>query len=232
MEGRGSRVRAGRGAQPSECRRALGASGGVADAHRCHEPAKSRRTPWRRTPQGEAPAREDRTVVDRIPVTTIARTILDLAEVLNLRQLRAILEQAERIRLFDLNDIEATIARNPGRRGIKPLRALLKDAVDLAPESRLALERAFLDFCKLHDIPRPHINTAVAGYEVDACWPDHRLVVELDSRTFHATRAAFERDRQKDAAVQLADYRVVRITYRELTRNPEGVASLLKSFLS
>jgi very-short-patch-repair endonuclease len=175
---------------------------------------------------------DDHTTRQGIPTTTVARTLLDLAEVLNPRQLERTLEQAERQRLLDITAIEQLMSRSPGRHGLKPLKTLLLNAaVDLAPETRSTLERAFLDLCKAHHLPRPQINVAFAGYEVDALWPDHRLVVELDGRAFHSTRAAFERDRVRDADLQLAGYRVIRVTYRRFTTDSAGVARTLRALM-
>jgi very-short-patch-repair endonuclease len=72
----------------------------------------------------------------------------------------------------------------------------------------------------------------VEGYEVDAYWPEHKLVVELDSWEFHRGRTAFERDRERDAVLQAAGYRVVRITWRRLTEHPTQTAALLKALMN
>ena len=157
----------------------------------------------------------DSTLRDGIPVTTVARTLLDLAEVLRPRQLERVVEEAERLRLFDLREVEDLCARSHGRRGIRALKAALADAIE-PPATRSELERRFLDLCRDAGLPTPSVNAAVLGYEVDALWPDARLVVELDGYGFHHGRAAFERDRARDAALQVAGYRVLRITDRHL----------------
>ena len=76
------------------------------------------------------------------------------------------------------------------------------------------------------------MNVVVAGLEVDAAWPDRRLVVELDGHTYHSTSAAFERDRERDATLALAGFRVVRITHRRLQKQPDAVAGIVRELLS
>lgn len=98
-------------------------------------------------------------------------------------------------------------------------------------EHPLRLERDFLELCRDAGIRLPRVNVMVAGYEVDAVWPDQQLIVELDSRTFHHTTAAFERDRIRDADLQLAGYRVVRLTHRRLRTEPAGVMQMLRTML-
>jgi very-short-patch-repair endonuclease len=174
----------------------------------------------------------DCTVVDGIPVTTVARTLLDLAEVITPRQLENAIEGAERRRLFDLDAINDLCGRSPGRRGRKPLKAALADYKE-PPRTRRELERLFIDVCRNGNLPRPVCNTIVNGHEVDATWPNTNLIVELDSWEFHGkTRAAFEDDRRRDAKLLLAGYRVVRLTWRRLHREPDAVAGELRALLA
>ena len=95
----------------------------------------------------------------------------------------------------------------PGRRRVTP-----------APRTRSELERAFVRFVDRHDLPPPVINGIVEGIEVDAHWPEARLIVELDSYEFHAHRKAFEDDRARDARLQAANWRTVRLTHRAMAR--------------
>ena len=130
------------------------------------------------------------------------------------------LEAAERLRVFDLQDIEAVMKRTPGRRGLRPLNRALADYRP-APDTRLELERLFYRLCRQAGLPLPAVNVVVGGLVVDAVWHHAKLVVELDSRTFHLTRAAFEQDRIRDARLQLHGYRVIRITYDASWRSPK-----------
>ena len=167
----------------------------------------------------------DRTVHLGIPVTSPARTLLDLAEVLPERQLEDALAEAEIKGLA--TDLEDVIARSPGRRGAVLLTELLDD---VAP-TRSVLEREFLTPVHDHDLPRPLINARVNGYEVDAHWPEARLIAELDGFRTHGTRRSFERDRERDAELQAAGWRVMRITFRQLRRAPGAVAARLRRAL-
>jgi Transcriptional regulator, AbiEi antitoxin/Protein of unknown function (DUF559) len=175
---------------------------------------------------------EDCTVRDGIPVTTVARTLLDLAEVVRPREVERAFDEAERLGLLDLVALEAVCRRARGRRGLKVLRPLVADRRPSMQDTRSPLERIFLPFCRDHGIPLPATNVEVAGLLVDAVWPAQRLIVELDGYEFHGkTRSAFEADRVRDATLQLAGYRVVRITWRRLEREPDAVASLLHELL-
>ena len=91
------------------------------------------------------------------------------------------------------------------------------------------LEELMLALCHDHGLPRPKVNVDVAGLEVDFVFADHRLAVEADSWTYHRTRRAFERDRERDAILARAGYRTLRFTHRQLTREPAMVADTLRS---
>lgn len=173
---------------------------------------------------------DDRARREKVPVTSVPRTLLDLAEVLRSRELARAFEEAERLRLLDLRAIDALVQRSRGRRGLRPLRHLLADLAP-APPVRSELERRFLELRHKHDLPAPAVNALVAGYEVDMVWRHERLVVELDGHAFHHTRAAFERDRRRDAALALAGYRVVRFTWLRIAREPAAVADVVKRLL-
>jgi hypothetical protein len=173
-------------------------------------------TPNRRSPKGIRVHRvrrlhpDDVAVVDGIPVTSTARTLLDLADVLPPRQLIRAIEQAERLQLFDLNAINRLLERSNGRR-VRPLRNAIAAVTGEPPRVNSDWERDLLDFCDDHDIPRPELNVIVDGYEVDALWRTKKIVVELDSYAFHRSLRAFEQDREKYADLQLAGYLVLPI---------------------
>lgn len=169
---------------------------------------------------------------DGIPVTTVARTLLDLAEVLQPRQLERVFEEAEQLRILDVRAVRQLCRRSPGRRGLRPLAALLARDHLASEDTRSELERRFIDLCRSAGLPRPAVNAVIAGFEVDAVWPSARVVVELDGFRFHRTRAAFERDRVRDAALQLAGYRVLRVTHRRLEKEPVAVAEAVRSLLA
>ena len=162
--------------------------------------------------------RQEVTARSGIPVTSVARTILDLGP----HATKAI-EEAERLQLFDLTALQAVLRMNPGRAGI-----------DLNVEPALVrndLERDFLRLCRRHGLPTPRVNTPVGDYEPDFYWPERRLIVETDGRETHATRAAFESDRARDAELTANGYRVVRFTWRQLQDEPDRIAELLRRLL-
>lgn len=170
---------------------------------------------------------DDWGVVGGIPVTAVPRTSLDLAEVLPLRQVVRVLEQAERLEVFDLNAIDALLARSRGRRGLKPLKQALAELTGEPPRTNSDWERDLLDFCDDRDIPRPELNVIVEGYLVDALWRDLKMIVELDSWAYHRSRRAFEEDRLRDATLELAGYVVRRLTWRMFEEEPEKMARLI-----
>jgi very-short-patch-repair endonuclease len=175
---------------------------------------------------------EDRSDRRGIPVTTVARTLLDLAEVLRPRELQTAFEEAERLRLFDLGAVEDIWSRSRGRRGLRPLRALVAEHRGPPPATRSELERRFIDLILKARLPPPEVNTIVEGLEVDALWRDQRLVVELDGHAYHHGRASFERDRIRDATLQLAGYRVLRVTHARLEREPKAITEAVRSLLN
>ena len=172
----------------------------------------------------------DRKIQEGIPVTGVARTLFDLAEVLNPRQLRYAWQQAERLRLLDIRQVERLCDGATGRRGVGTLRKLLADRSE-PPDVRSKLEERFPPFCDTYAIRRPAFNVAIGPYTVDALWADARLIVELDSRAFHSDPAAFEHDRARDADLQLWSYRVIRITWRRLESEPAEVARIIRTLL-
>lgn len=116
------------------------------------------------------------------------------------------------------------MARRPRATGVRRLRAVLSDYRGPA-DTRSELERAFRRFIADVGLPEPQYNVLVAGLTVDAFWPQWRLVVELDSRRYHATLSAFEGDRIRDAILQNAGLRVLRITARRLENEPAAAVS-------
>jgi very-short-patch-repair endonuclease len=173
----------------------------------------------------------ERTQIQRIPVTTIARTLLDLAEVVDEQRLRSAFEEADRLRLLEIGAVARLCARRRGRRGLRHLRPLIAAAIEPAATAS-ALEDLFAAFCRDHRLPPPITNVLVLGLEVDTLWPRQRLIVEMDGFAFHRHRAAFERDRARDAELMAAGYRVVRLTHRRIHAEPEAVAAQLRRLLA
>ncbi len=172
----------------------------------------------------------ERTTHRGIPVTTAARTLLDLAAVVDRRSLERAVEQAESLRIFDLAAIRGVLAAHPRRAGCGALRMVL-DLWTPLPHTRSDLEDLFLALCDAHDLERPLVNTLIGEYEVDFLWPRQRVIAETDSHRHHGTRAAFERDRERDARLAAAGYRVVRFTYWQVVEQPAFVAGVIRSLL-
>jgi very-short-patch-repair endonuclease len=162
------------------------------------------------------------TIHNQIPTTTPARTLLDLAAVVPRQTLERALDEAEVLRL---PGPALLLARYPRRRGSANLRTLLLNARSPTP-TRTKLEARFLTFLDDHGFDRPHINTIIEGYEVDAVWPKAKLIVELDGFATHGTRRAFERDRARDRRLTAAEWRVVRITWWALEDRGELAGEL------
>jgi hypothetical protein len=171
----------------------------------------------------------DLTRVRGVPCTTVARTLVDLAEVIDRRELARACEQAEVLRLFDARALEGALARTTGRHGAPALRDVLAlYAGD--PHTRSQLERRFLAPCSAAGIPRPRVNAWIdldgGGLEADFLWEAQRLIAET-----HGTRRAFERDRRRDQRLALAGWRVVRFTWRQSTLDPDEVARTVTGML-
>jgi hypothetical protein len=175
---------------------------------------------------------EETTTCERIPCTTFARTLIDLAGCETERRLRRALEQSLVLRMFDLRAMNAALASARGRAGIGALRRLLAEAADEPPFTRSELERRFLELVRKANLPLPVVNGLVHCREVDFHWPQHRLIVETDSRTFHAHALAFRQDRQRDLDLELGGWHVLRITWRQVLEEPERVAALVRSRLT
>jgi hypothetical protein len=174
---------------------------------------------------------EDRAERGGLPVTTAARTLFDMAEFVPFAQVESAWEEADRLRLLELRAVERVVERGHGRRALKPIRRLLAGA-RAATVTRSPLEDEFARFCAAHRLPPPSLNTLALGFEVDALWPGERLVVELDGFAYHRHRAAFERDRARDAALQVAGYRVLRVTHRRLMDDGDSLAAELRALLA
>ena len=173
--------------------------------------------PWDKTPREgivlhrAALAPDEITTRDGIPVTTPARTQLDLAGVLQRHQLQHVINEAERLHLQGAHDLTN---RHPTKRGTATLRTLAP------PTHTKDLEARFHTFLNDRRFPRPQTNTrrgkVIEGQEVDAAWPDRRLIIELDSWEYHHTRRAFEDDRRRDRQLTASGWTVLRITWRDL----------------
>ncbi len=168
---------------------------------------------------------------DNIPITTVTRTLLDLAAVAPLKQLQRATNEAERAGWLSERAIKETLERHRGRNGIKAFRAVVASLDPQARRSRSDFELAFLAFCRHHRIPTPVLNGEVEGFEVDIHWPGARLIVELDTWDYHGTSGAFETDRERDAHFA-GRCVVLRVTPRMMSRDPEGLVATIRRVLT
>jgi len=165
---------------------------------------------------------EDVTVRDGIPITSVARTILDLAATLHHDALTRLIEEADRKERFDLKALDRTIARRPQAAGVRRLKAVLS-AYRGTADTRSKLERDFRKLIAQAGLPEPQYNVVVAGLTVDVYWPEWKLVVELDGELYHNSPRAFETDRIRDATLQKIDVRVLRVTGKRMDDDPAAV---------
>jgi hypothetical protein len=166
------------------------------------------------------------TLIERIPTTTVSRTLVDLADVLSHTRLEMAFADAERLRILDLADVNPI----PGRTGRKRLESVLGGL--FSADTQPGLEQRFAIFLRDYGFPWPVFNTLVQGILVDVFWPAQKVIVELDSYEHHGkARKPFEDDRAKSNRLQLDEYKVLRVTSRMLDR-PDELASQLAAALS
>jgi predicted transcriptional regulator of viral defense system len=157
---------------------------------------------------------QDITSHEGIPITSVSRTLLDLAATARPSELERAVAQAERLQLYDHRAITDVIARGNGHRGTAILaRATTREA----KWTRNEWEAAFLELIRTAGLPEPLTNDAFDAPDHGHCepdyhWPTHRVIVETDGWETHGTRAAFRADRAKDAALTASGYRVLRFT--------------------
>ena len=190
-------------------------------------PREARLTPRESLRIHRAPLAGEVTKRKDIPVTSPARTLLDLSPSLPRRKLERAIDEATYPHLLPPAALEDTLARNTGRTGVRALRAALTSHTPGTTRTRSELEERFLALCRRHGLPQPLVNLRVAGLEVDFCWPAQRLIVETDGYAGHQSRRAFERDHGRDLVLKAADYRVHRFTYRQVTTEAPAVAAAI-----
>lgn len=166
----------------------------------------------------------------RFPLTTVARTLFDLAEFETYEFVHDAAREADRLKLPWTGELAVVCEHGRGRRALRPARRLL---ADLPPpdEGRSPLELRFVRFCRIYGIPLPAQNVTVLGREVDGLWAAAKLIVELDSWEYHGHRAAFEEDRARDPQMLLAGYRTIRVTHRRLDRDADILAAEIRGLL-
>jgi hypothetical protein len=175
------------------------------------------------------------TAIDGIPVTTVARTIFDLAGAEPRRTVERAMHEAEVQRTFDLRELERILNRSPRARGVRIIRTILADRSFGALNTKEELEAAFIAFVRAESLPLPEtsawLRIADRWIEADCAWRDEKVIVELDSWQIHGTRRKFESDRERDRALHVAGWRPVRVTWRHLHGGRAALADDLRDLL-
>jgi hypothetical protein len=180
---------------------------------------------------------DEMTRADNIPTTTWARTLIDLAAILPHHQLARALEQAERLRIFDLGELQPLMDRHAGRPGVPALNEALHEHRPETHRTRNDLEALLVELCRLAGLPLPTALNASFDLpdgrriEPDAIWREHKVIVEVDGYETHGTRSAFESDRVRDAELQILGWRVLRTTWLQLERTPHEFVDRLRRLL-
>jgi hypothetical protein len=178
---------------------------------------------------------DDVTVKKGIPVTTVARTLVDLTDVLGSDRVLRAIREAEFLRLLDHQALNAAVKRAHGRKRL----TVLKKAIQAHTPGQIVreeLEHRFLELVRAAGLPPPETNVKITArgrtYEIDCLWREQRVAVELDGRAAHARTAAFESDRRKDAALNAIGLRPLRFTWLRVTREPGDVIAELDATLA
>jgi very-short-patch-repair endonuclease len=179
---------------------------------------------------------DDRATACGIPCTSVEKTLLDLAAVTPVWQLRKAIAEAEVLQIVDLTALRALLRRSRGRRGVARLRLILDELHPETKRTRSELEQMFLRMCDRTGLPPPEVNATldIAGrqFTPDFLWRDAGLIFEADGRRFHDTASAFQRDRWREQQLQLAGWRVSRCTWEQVETEPQRLASTVRGLLA
>jgi very-short-patch-repair endonuclease len=178
----------------------------------------------------------DRTEVDRIPCTSVARALLDYAGVVPIWTLRKAVGEAEVLRVLNVSAVRDLIKRSKGRRGVARLRLVLDELHPQTRRTRSEMERMFLRMCSRAELPEPEVNVSLhignGVLKPDFLWRDAGLIVETDSRRFHATGRASLDDPRREQRLQLSGWRVSRCTWWEIENEPRRLAETISGLLA
>ena len=198
-------------------------------------PHRSRSSDLIRRHISEVPE-DERTVEERIPVTSVPRTIFDLAATEPADVVQNLLRETEHLELWDRLSLWDLLERYPGKRGSRSVRvALERLKEEPGGRKRSKLEERFAPFLRRHSLPQPRFNDWImAGgkrYLVDCHWLGTGQIVELDGWQGHKSRSAFREDRARDRRLRVAGYSVTHVTWNQLDDEPEAVAADLRALL-
>jgi very-short-patch-repair endonuclease len=172
---------------------------------------------------------DDRSVFRGVPMTTLSRTLVDLAATLDEDALARTCHEAIVRHRLSPPAVVALLERMPNARGARALRRVLVGDI---PVTLSALERRFLKLLDADGLPRPETNCRAGSKRVDCRWPEHRLTVELDSYRYHQSRHAWEQDRVRDREARARGDRMRRYTYRDVYEHPRPMLDELTTLLA
>ena len=174
----------------------------------------------------------DQTIRDGIPVTSLPRTILDVAVGAQPKTVARYIERADESTAFDLREMRELLDRSNGHQGAARVSATLDAYFSERQFTRSDLERRFLALVRDAGLPEPAMNHFVAGHEIDAYWEDGRFGVEIDVYATHGSRVSFEADRTRDDELLLAGVETIRVTGVRLDREPAAVVDSVRRHLA
>lgn len=176
---------------------------------------------------------DDRALRDGVPVTSLARTLVDLGDVVPAIQVRNAFVRAEQLRLIDMRAIDAALARSSDRRrGPRILRELLRGYDPRWELTRSRLELAMLDLLAGENVPEPEVNAWIHDrFMADFLWRQPRLIVETDGAQTHDTATARRADARRDRSLTSLGYRVLWVRSSDLSSQPEAVAERVEQEL-
>jgi hypothetical protein len=179
----------------------------------------------------------DVTTVNGVPCTTVARTMFDLAEVVERRSVERAYDQAEILQLFDLRALTDQIARNPTRPAARVVKSILNEHYIGSTPTQNVLEEAFLAIARRLGLPTPRVNQWIDLGDgepmiwADFVWQEQRVIVETDGRRVHGTHQARERDPRRDQRAMVAGWRPMRTTWRQVMWRPWELEPTLLSLV-
>ncbi|HVP03587.1 MAG TPA: type IV toxin-antitoxin system AbiEi family antitoxin domain-containing protein [Solirubrobacteraceae bacterium] len=175
---------------------------------------------------------EERAMVDAMPLTSVARTLVDLGDVLSARRVRGAFVRAEQLRLIDMRAVHAALAGARHRPGAAILREVLRGYDPRWQDTLSRLELLTLDVLAAHDLPEPEVNAWIENrYLADFLWREQRVILESDGDAVHATPGARRADARRDRDLARRGYRTLRATTEELHHRPHELARRLRGAL-
>ena len=189
-----------------------------------------RRVPGVRTRRAKSGIdRRDATTCRGIPITTVPRTIVDLAATLPPPDLARAVHEAVVRHKIKPHHVEAVLGRSPNAPGATTLRRVLRGDERVLLSQ---LEHAFIELLRANNLPLPQTNRHKGAHWVDCRWPERKLTIELDSYAFHHTRHAWEQDRRREREAYARGDQFRRYTWGDVFERPEATAAELRQLLS